>query len=170
MTQEVVRMRRAPLVCVLLAYIGCAHSSLTAKFRETYSAPDEVVLAEGSVVTLETGETLELNGILERESGRPAKVLIHKTHGVYLLVAEGFQNAYLLHPREDDLADVEIVKLEVDHAGAQGLTVQPGIASRCSSVSYRGSNLDRRLFVGGGGKTSTRACMDEERERGGGQR
>jgi hypothetical protein len=118
--------------------------------RATYRAVDEAPLAEGTIVVLETGETMDLAQILAIEQMRPQKVLVHKIGGRYVIAADGFANAYLVEQGR-------ATKIPLG-GRASGVTIKTAIASPCATLREG----DRTLFIGTSGKTSFDRCPDEE--------
>lgn len=119
----------------------------------TYRAPDTVPLGDGPLIVLETGETFDIAAILAKEETRPKQVLVHRIGGRYLLVADGFRNAYLV-----DGVKNPIIPLD---APAANVAIKTKVTSHCAAVSYDGPRV---LFVADSGKTSFDECPDDPEE------
>lgn len=138
---------------------GCA--AVTVPFKGSYRAVDETPLTEGTIVALDTGETVDLNEILKLEGNkRPEKILVLKTHGLYAVVADGFKHLYLLEHNSKDEADGDAVDLEVAPEGATETKFRAGVASLCGTLTYKGLGGEKKVYIGRKGKTSNTECPD----------
>jgi hypothetical protein len=155
--------RSALLMLCRLALIGLSScAAMNIPVRLTYQAVDEVPLENGNVVALATGETLDVSNILANESKRPSTLLVHKIEGVYVLVGEGFKNLYVLNPK-GETADVDFVPLLSVINGATEPKMRPGVASRCTLLTYKTTQgAEQKLFIGSEGKTSPSDCPDKK--------
>ncbi len=138
-----------------LATLACcaATTTIAVPMSATYRKPDAATLADGSTIVLETGESFDIAVILTLEATRPQKVLVHRTNGRYLLVADGFRHAYLLDEHGETARGVAISL----GASASQVEIQAGIASRCAAVRYGEAKV---LFVAPSGQTSFSKCPE----------
>jgi len=143
----------------VLVLEACA--AMSVPVRMTYQEVDEVPMqSTGNVVALKTGETIDISLILANESKRPETLLVHRVEGVYVLVAEGFKNVYVMYPSKDETAGVDPVPLL---STATEPKLRPGVASRCTLLTYKGAKgAEQKLYIGSGGATSPTDCPDKK--------
>ena len=152
---------KAIVVSSLPLMFACA--AMTIPVHQTYQHVDEVRLPQtGSVVALDTGETLDLTLILHNEGKRPERLFLHKVEGVFVLIGDGFKNLYVIYPK-GDTADVELVPLSAT-TGVEAPKLRPGVASKCTLLTYKGNGAEKKLFIGSDGKTSPSDCPDTKKE------
>ncbi len=117
----------------------------------------------GNMVTLATGETVDISNILANEGSKRAdKLLVHKVEGVYVLIADGWKNVYTMFPK-GEMADVDFVPLVGAANGASETKLRPGVASRCTLLTYKNAQgQEHKLYIGAEGKTSANDCPAKE--------
>ena len=82
------------LVGASLMITACAPKLyIKESFRQSVTVP----VVEGTIA-LDRGETIEVAAILKKEKVKPAKVLLTRLMGAYVLTAEGFRNIWFLQP------------------------------------------------------------------------
>ncbi len=150
---------------VLTPLAACAAFSIPV--RQTYQAVDEVPVGDkGGVVALDTGETFDVSQILTQEGKRPTQLLVHKVEGTFVLVGEGFRNLYVINPKGDS-AGVDFIPLSGAPNGVQQPKLRPGVASKCTVLTYNAAQgNERKLFIGADGKTSPTDCPDKKESSG----
>ena len=149
---------------LLLVLASCAAFSIPV--RQTYQAVDEVPVGDkGGWVALDTGETFDVSQILANEGKRPAQLLVHKVEGTFVLVGEGFRNLYTINPSGDS-AGVNFVPLSGAPNGVEQPKLRPGVASKCTMLTYKAAQGERKLFIGADGKTSPTDCPDKKESSG----
>lgn len=127
-----------------IALGACASIPMNASFR----AADEVKLESGTLVVLETGESIDIAALIAAEGKAPASVVVHKAHGTYVLAANGFKNAYLLWPKSGDEASLSSVELKgAENGGATEVAIRPALAAACSVLSYKAGVVEKKLYI-----------------------
>ncbi|HAA58434.1 MAG TPA: hypothetical protein DCE42_26965 [Myxococcales bacterium] len=93
------------LVGASLMITACAPKLyIKESFRQSVTVP----VVEGTIA-LDRGETIEVAAILKKEKVKPAKVLLTRLMGAYVLTAEGFRNIWFLQPTGKDAASYRFV-------------------------------------------------------------
>ena len=125
--------------------------------NESYRQSLTVPVVQG-MIALDRGETIDVQAILKKEKITPAKMIVTRVRGIYLLTAEGFQNVWFLkvvskeqasynfkaNPKKDKLRNPRFLHSESHH---------------CAILVVETNNGDTRWFVHAGG-TIARKCED----------
>ena len=125
--------------------------------NESYRQSLTVPVIQG-MTALDRGETIDVQVILKKEKVNPAKMIVTRIRGIYLLTAEGFQNVWFLKVVGQEKASYQ-AKENPDHNKLRKPRFLHSESHHCAILVAETNNGDTRWFIHAGGSIA-RKCED----------
>jgi len=137
----------------VFAVSGCVPHT---RFNQSYLASEELKPTKSGYVSFNTGETLDISGILSKEKD-PKNIVLFKIHGKILLSGDGFKNVWLLSPScGKDEAGYEIVKISPSPASFKNPSMEK--SGDCVILKWEEQSGAQSIYLNYKGQTNVEKC------------
>jgi len=132
---------------------GCvAHT----RFNQSYLTSEELKPTKNGYVSFNTGETLDITGILLKENN-PKNIIFIKTHGKILLTGDGFKNIWRIWPTcSTDEAGYETVKISPSPSLFRNPSMEK--SGDCTMIKWDGQSGPQSVYFNQKGQTDVEKC------------